>query len=349
MLQDTTVEAAQEVLKDTPDGVLCYQDELSGWFGAMEKYSAGKGGAKDRAFWLESYNGGPYALNRIGRGSSYIENLSISLLGGIQPERIREIAGDSTDDGLLQRLLPVILKPAVLGRDEEASPSISEYEELVKRLRHLTLKSPLGLDFNRQVLRFDEKAQLYRQELERKHLELLGCETVNRKLAAHIGKYNGVFARLCVIWHCIESEPGKLTSTISEDTARRVGRFLHGFLLPHALAFYAGVLGLSNDHDRLSAVAGYILAHKLERLTNRDIQRGDRTMRGLDRRETEAVFDQLDALGWLFSIQGPYPGAPPHRIVNPAVHTKFADRAKSEAERRSRDREVIAAMMGKAT
>jgi len=349
MLQDTTVEAAQEVLKDTPDGVLCYQDELSGWFGAMEKYSAGKGGAKDRAFWLEAYNGGPHALDRIGRGSTYLPNLSISLLGGIQPEPIRKIAGESTDDGLLQRLLPVILKPAVLGRDEEASPSISEYEELVKRLRHLTLKSPLGLDFNRQVLRFDEKAQLYRQVLELKHLELQGCESINRKLAAHIGKYNGIFARLCVIWHCIESEPGKLTSTISEDTARRVGRFLHGFLLPHALAFYAGVLGLSNDHDRLTAVAGYILAHKLERLTNRDIQRGDRTMRGLDRRETEAVFDQLDALGWLFSIQGPYPGAPPHRIVNPAVHTKFADRAKSEAERRSRDREVIAAMMGKAT
>ena len=33
---------------------------------------------------------------------------------------------------------------------------------------------------------------------------------------------------------------------------------------PHALAFYSGVLGLSNDHDRLANVADYILAHKLE-------------------------------------------------------------------------------------
>ena len=45
-------------------------------------------------------------------------------------------------------------------------------------------------------------------------------------------------------------------------TARRAKGFLHGFLLPHALAFYAGVLGLSNDHDALTALAGYILAHK---------------------------------------------------------------------------------------
>src|SRR5205814_5659140 len=102
---------------------------------------------------------------------------------------------------------------------------------------------------------------------------------------------------------------------ITEVTAQRAEGFLHGFLLPHALAFYAGVLGLSNDHDRLTAVAGYILAHKLERITNRDVQRGDQTMRGLDRREIEAVFDQLDALGWIDRVAGPRPTMPTHWIV----------------------------------
>jgi hypothetical protein len=37
-IEDTTIEAAQEVLKDSPDGVLCLQDELSGFFGTMDKY-----------------------------------------------------------------------------------------------------------------------------------------------------------------------------------------------------------------------------------------------------------------------------------------------------------------------
>ena len=68
-MQDTTIEAAQEILKDSPDGVLLYQDELSGWFGSMDKYSGARGAAKDRAFWLQAYNGGPYTVNRIGRGS----------------------------------------------------------------------------------------------------------------------------------------------------------------------------------------------------------------------------------------------------------------------------------------
>ena len=104
-----------------PDGVLCYQDELSGWFGSMDKYSGARGSAKDRAFWLEAYNGGSYTVNRIQRGTVFIEHLSVSMLGGIQPEPIRKLAGDSDDDGLLQRFIPIVLRPAVIGRDEAPS------------------------------------------------------------------------------------------------------------------------------------------------------------------------------------------------------------------------------------
>jgi hypothetical protein len=117
-IEDTTIEAAQEVLKDSPDGVLLIQDELSGWFGAMDKYnSGGRGAAKDRAFWLQAFNGGQYSVHRIGRESALIDNLSVSMLGGIQPEAIAAIAKESVDDGLLQRLLPVVLQRATLGLD----------------------------------------------------------------------------------------------------------------------------------------------------------------------------------------------------------------------------------------
>jgi uncharacterized protein DUF3987 len=305
----------------------------------------GRGAAKDRAFWLEAFNGGQHSVNRVGRGAVAIENLSVSLLGGIQPEPIRKIADESVDDGLLQRLLLVILKPAIEGRDEEASPIVSDYRSLIDRLYHLDNPLVGGGDFNPQVLRFDDGAQAYRQELERKHLDLMSCEAINPKLGAHIGKYNGLFARLCIVWHCVEAPPGKLPPVVAEATAKRVGRFLHGFLLPHAIAFYAGVLGLSNDHNRLTAVAGHILAQKLDKITNRDIQRGDRTMRGLDREDTESIFNQLDALGWINRTPGPYKGTPPHWTVNPAVHVKFAERGRAEAERRAHSRKMIREML----
>ena len=140
MLGDTTVEAACEVLAVTPAGVLMKLDELSGWFGSMEKYNSGKGAAADRAVWLQAWNGGPYAVNRIIRGAKLIENLSVSLLGGVQPELIRKVAADFLDDGLLQRMFPVIMRPAELDRDEPASGAVDAYGRLVERLH--TLRPP---------------------------------------------------------------------------------------------------------------------------------------------------------------------------------------------------------------
>jgi hypothetical protein len=347
ILQDTTIESAQETLKDSPDGVLVYADELSGWFGSMDKYSGARGSAKDRAFWLESFNGAPYSVSRIGRGDVFIENLSVSVLGGIQPDPIRRLADDSTDDGLLQRLVPIVLRPATIGQDEERSHEVALYSELVGKLHNLG-NPMLGGGVSGEIhanLLFDDGAQAIRRELERKHLDLQLCETINRKLAAHIGKYNGLFARLCVIWHCIEHAGARMPLVVPETTARRVAGFMHGFLLPHALAFYAGVLGLSNDHDCLTDIAGYILAHKLDRITNRDVQRGSRSMRNLERRNIESIFDQLSALGWINRVPGPRASDPSHWMVNSVVHQRFAERARSEAERRTRERELISGLM----
>ena len=261
-LEDTTIEAAQEVLAGSPNGVLLYQDELSGWFGAMDKYASGRGAAKDRGFWLQSWSGGPYGLNRIGRGVSIIPNLSISMLGGIQPDVIRKISAESHDDGFLARMLIIMARSAVMGTDVKMLPVATTYAELVERLTELTPPTPFG---NIPVsLCFDAGAQKLRVELERKHLELAQLfEMINKKLAAAIGKYDGYFGRLCLLWHCVEhANEKKLPQVVSEDTARRVADFMDHFLRPHAVAFYCGVLGLADEHDRLASVAGYILAHR---------------------------------------------------------------------------------------
>lgn len=335
-LEDTTIEAAQEVLAGSPNGVLLVQDELSGFFGSMDKYSGNRGGAKDRAFWLQSYNGGLYALNRITRGVGIIPNLSVSLLGGIQPDVIRQLSNDTYEDGFLQRMQLIVLGPARVGMATSRPDVSMDYAELIEQLT----KHSDG------VLRLNTRAQDIRGELEVKHLGMMqAIETFNGKLAAHIGKYDGLFGRLCVTFHCIEhAHHSRIPEFVTADTAERVAKFMHQFLLPHAFAFYSGVLKLADDHDRLVNVAGYILTHGIERLTNRDVQRGCRTMRKLERRDTEAVFEQLSALGWVTMTPGPRRTDPPHWIVNPRVHEKFAERARQEAERRQRVREVIAAM-----
>ena len=45
-------------------------------------------------------------------------------------------------------------------------------------------------------------------------------------------------------------------------------------------------------------------------------------------------------------VPGPRPSDPPHWVVNPAVHQKFAERAEAEKKRREQDRETLAALFG---
>jgi hypothetical protein len=320
--------------------VLFAQDELSGLFGRMAKYSGARGPQAERADLLQSYNGGACVVDRVGRGTVFIPHLSISVLGGIQPEPMRKLADGGEDDGLLQRFIVVMLREAIAGRDAPPGRAVSDYADLIRTLRDL--KPPTILVPADGVLTFDNGALRIREALEAKHLKLTKLKSLNRKLTSHVGKYNGIFARLCVVWHCVEhAGDDTLPPVVTEDTARRVADFLHGFLLKHALAFYSGVLGLANDHDRLANVADYILAHKLERITSRVVQRGDRTMRNLKRYETEAIFEQLEALGWVMKIPGLRLSDPPRWVVNPVVHQKFAERAEAEKKRRGEEREMI--------
>ena len=270
------------------------------------------------------------------------------MLGGIQPEPLRKLMADAQDDGLIQRLFPIVLKPATMGKDAPQLGVVSDCDHLISRLHDLqppTNHGPGNLSgLLPSVLRFDDAAQEFRGQLEQKHLNLQAYESINKKLAAHIGKYDGLFGRLCIIWHCVENiDQQYLPEVISVDTARRVAKFLHEYLLPHAIAFYTDVLGLSDEHDRLTAVAGYILAHKLEQVTNRDIARGDRTMRNLTKRDTDNLFEQMEALCWLDRAASARPTDPPYWLVNPEVHKRFAARGEAEAKRRKMYRQAISA------
>ena len=101
---DVTVEKLAEIIGPHERGILVKRDEWAGWIASMEKYSA-RGSGVDRAFWLKAFDGGPHAVDRISRGSKFVPNLSASLIGGIQPQKLAEMHG-LTADGLLQRLFP---------------------------------------------------------------------------------------------------------------------------------------------------------------------------------------------------------------------------------------------------
>src|SRR4028119_1317950 len=87
LLNDATVEKLGEILRDNPNGVAVFRDELTGWIRGLER----EGREGDRAFYLEAWNGnGRFTYDRIGRGTIDIEAACVSILGTIQPGPLRE-------------------------------------------------------------------------------------------------------------------------------------------------------------------------------------------------------------------------------------------------------------------
>lgn len=334
---DSTTESAQEVCKESPNGVLLLQDELSGLFGRIDKYG-GKGGSADRSFWLEAYGGGQYAVNRIGRGAFIIDNLSISILGGIQPEKIKSVINGADDDGMIQRFIPVVLRPAERDRDVEAPAVANEFGDLLERLHGMV---PPSNFFGDKPLVFSEEAMAIREELADEHFDFVRImEGVNTKFSAHVGKYDGLFPRLCVIWHCVEnSGSGDLPDEISGNTARRVATFLREFVMQHAHVFY-GSMGNVDDHDEVvKVVGGWILSHSVERFTVRDLTRNVRAFKNADDHTQERAVHILESFGWA----EPDPKKQVHKAweVPAEVHQKYIEKAASERQRRAEVRMLI--------
>ena len=348
---DTTIEALQNTLRYNRKAVVII-DELSGLFGSMDKYSGSKGAAKDRANWLELYNGGPTEVDRVTRGSFNIPNWSGVLVGGIQPTVLQKVSNDNVDDGMLQRVNPVIMRDAGAGKDVPAPGVVEEFDDLIETLSKLEPPEPESefqkLGDDRRYLRFDREAQELRNQLEAKHLELIKLQTISKKLAGHVGKLDGMFGRYCVLFHCIEHAHDKaLPSVVTIDTAKRVADFMHKFLLPHAMAFYLGILGMGEHHDELKTLAGYVLAHKKPKITYRDTQRASQNLKKLTNREFHQITESMESLGWLLPIReiNRKTGMSGQRIlywaVNPAVHRLFSEQAKTQQREREKARSII--------
>lgn len=345
VVSDATIETLQEILQSSTGGIISEQDELSGWFGGMDKYANGKGQV-DRAFYLKAYNGGRYTVDRVSRGSKLIPNLSMSLIGGIQPDPLRKIMGETVDDGLVQRLLPVILAPAGTGKDIPNRDVEEQYSRLIERLLAMKpeTKTLSQYESERAIpMKFAPEAKVIRERLAEEHLDLeRALEFNSPKLASHFGKYDGIFARLCVVWHCIEHSSGLHPAReISGATAQKVADFMEQFIRPSAIAFYVGMLRYSDGHDELQTIASFIVANKLEMVVPRDVSKASPTLKSYDADDIRRLFERLENFGWLEQAPPKPKSNKPCWIVNPAVHALYAERGQQEAERRERARKAL--------
>jgi hypothetical protein len=289
----------------------------------MERYSNNQG-ASDRSFWLQAYDGGAYAIDRIRRGEIFVENLSVSVLGGIQPARLAELHKLSSD-GLLQRFLPVMMGSPSLPQDRNYKRD--GYDNIV---RELYLARPARLIMTDGALAIMERVRTRLFNLEQ------AAAGLAPGLESFVGKLHGVCGSLALILHVIGNPRRAMDNPVDEGTVENVERLVWDFILPHAVEFYRR----GETSELLRSIASWILTSGLTRIVPSDLTRNVANLRGLSLFDVNQRISPLIAGGWLF----PDDKTSVCRVwkVAPQVRRQLADRAKAE----NASKAALAKLMG---
>lgn len=320
IVNDATFEALHQTMSENPAGVLMIRDELTGWLSRLDQEQYGT----ERGFALQAWNGdSPYDVIRIGRGSIHVEGCCMSVLGGIQPSRLRSYLVDAledgpSNDGLIQRYqLLVWPDTAPDWSYVDRAPDAASEEQAARVFRKL-----VELDTeNPARFRFAIDAQeLFIEWLAELEAKIRGDE-LHPALISHLSKYRSLMPALAVLFHLAEAAAGNGDAdTVSLRHAQQAAAWCE-YLESHARRVYSCVVT-----PRLRAareLAEKIRAHKLTAVfSSRDVY--SKGWSGLDTPEAVRMAAELlrDA-GWIRdapSEPGPSGGRPSNRYeVNPGV------------------------------
>jgi hypothetical protein len=345
---DATMEALAHILATNERGVLAIHDELVAMIAGFDAYRGNSGIGKDRTAALELWNGGPRTIDRVKAGGSIaVPNWSASVVGGIQPDKLREIAAKLDSDGFLQRFQPFAGRTVGAGVDRAPDEAaIGAYKAVVRTLVNLPPPVPP------RAITLSPEAQVYRREVEAVAAAMIVLPTTPSALKGHLAKWPGIYARLLLTLHAIEcvadAGPVLVTSlapTVGVHTARRARDLMLRFFLPHAVEFYREFFQTTDaDIKHVRWIAGYILARSRTEITMRELKRAYRHS-DADEDVILRTTAALQRMRWVGEAQ--YPGKGSTRWqVNPHVHVCFAERAASERERREVEHKAITEAKG---
>lgn len=345
LANDLTYEKLVRNMAHSPNGILATYDELAGLIGGFGNYS--RGGSKDRSFYLQAWTGGYYCFERVtggedGKGLRIgIENCALSILGGIQMDRLRKFT-DVVEDGLLQRFLPVIIThsdlPQEIDVDERGDSGQADYAALVNRCLSA---QPL------KVLLTEEAREVFNALRRELHDLQLASSGMARGFSEFISKLSGYSVRLALVLHIIENPEGA-ARLLSEKTARDAARLVMDFILEHGLACYRTLEEITAQGDRLEKVASYLLTARdkngelKQAFVPSDFTNNCPFARNMDLIQLDKLLGPFVAAGWLHESEkikmtyGRGKTAKMKWTLEPEVRVQFANRQADEERRKGK-------------
>ena len=257
----------------------------------------------------------------------------------------------SADDGMLQRLVFAVPGRQLAGQDRRPDGvAIARYEAIIRALS--AFHPPTGpiKEFSDHIV-LHADAHKHREEVDAIARALVAMPDTSPRMISTLGKIPGQFARICLTFHMINlvdanlaDAPSPYLQVVPEATAMRAAAFMREIVIPHLYRAHA-VMFSSAQTTHAQWIAGYILAHKLDRITSRDVAKAYRPLRPPEcKSELADVMASLATVGWIEPIVPANTAKPVWSWdVNPHVHTIFSDRAERERQAREQAKADIAA------
>jgi Protein of unknown function (DUF3987)/Bifunctional DNA primase/polymerase, N-terminal/Primase C terminal 1 (PriCT-1) len=343
ILVDTTVEALSEALRENPRGLLIANDEFEGWLGGLDAYRRGAV-SRDRGEWLRAFDGGPHTVERIQRGSVFVENWGVSILTATTPAVLAKLSRSLPEDGLLQRFIPIIGRSKLEAQPVEGLEQMRiRYIEIIRRLFHAQPRAHNGC----VPLSFEAQAFL-KAWLRQNQITQEASGTLEPALEAHFAKYPTFLLRITLAFHAanivnLASEGARDPAAwpVPLSTIENAARFLKR-ASQHAVLLYWNRNGGSEAYELGQDIARAILAHGWTTVARRDLIQTVRAFRKATPELQDATLRLFVDIGWLRYAEGGYTKAVPARyVVNPLLPAKFAEVAERERERRAVIRDLI--------
>ncbi|WP_294211363.1 DUF3987 domain-containing protein [uncultured Sphingomonas sp.] len=314
VVQDITPEEMAAVLAANVNGTLNLRDELAGWIEGFERYNAG-----GRTFWLEAYGGRSFTVDRKSNAKPLqVPFNGVSVLGGIQPEKLRDSLLGTSDDGLIARFMWVWPEAIRFSRPSKVA-DLGRLESLYRRLyqlhRPLSEQVTIPLD--------PEAVEIFTAWIDENDADVRESAGL---YASWAGKARGLALRLSIVLEFLgwADGAGREPQSVSVRSIVNALRLIDDFLKPHARRVF-GDAALPPVEKDAAALARFILKGNLERINARnDVQRNSKLPTLKTSQDVDAALEALMDAGWLReapSRQGDAPGRQKKDyLVNPAVH-----------------------------
>lgn len=302
ILTDSTFEALHTILADNPAGVLVTRDELTGWIATLDR----PGREGERGFFLQAWNGDSgFTIDRISRGSIHVPAVCVSLLGCIQPARLRwylsqTLDAGPNDDGLMQRFQLATWPDAprdwkLIDRTPNNTAQAMA-EKVFSILANLSADSPVRLHFNSEA---QELFYVWWGELEQK----IRVETgLHPAIVAHLAKYRSLLPTLAGLFEMADAAAQSRDAvSINLAHAQQAAAWCE-YLESHAKRIYSCVTSPEAHAARL--LAGHIEHGDIgESFSTREVY-ALHHWAGLDTPErVRAALDVLADAGWVRCIE----------------------------------------------